>query len=268
VKRLTRIGRLFYALAMAGVGFQLFFYGDFPSMILPPVHSGIPWLRFWAYLAGALLFLASFFIVVEKKGRVVSLLLGGILLAICCFYYIPYELAFDPYYKNLGEWGGAEKELALSGGALVIAGTFPKKNIGSKTMGRLIHFLERLISFGGLFFSITMISFGIDHLLYTKPISTLVPNWIPNPIFWTYFAAIALIGSGLCIVFRFQLRVVASLLGIMIFLWFIVLHIPRAIGSPFAEMGNEVTSAFSALAFSGIALVIASSDQLKKSVSP
>jgi hypothetical protein len=43
----------------------------------------------------------------------------------------------------------------------------------------------------------------------------------------------------------------------MILLWFIILHIPRALANPLTNNGNEVTSAFSALAFCGIAFVIA-----------
>ncbi len=43
----------------------------------------------------------------------------------------------------------------------------------------------------------------------------------------------------------------------MIFLWLIVLHIPWAIADPYTDRGNEITSVFQALAFSGIALGIA-----------
>jgi hypothetical protein len=37
----------------------------------------------------------------------------------------------------------------------------------------------------------------------------------------------------------------------------LILHIPRAIAMPDAANGNELTSVFQALAFSGVALVIA-----------
>jgi len=42
----------------------------------------------------------------------------------------------------------------------------------------------------------------------------------------------------------------------MIFLWFLVLHIPRGIADPEGLKGNEITSVFEALGFAGIALVI------------
>jgi len=226
-------------------------------MILPPLHSWIPGLRFWAYLGGAALIAVGAAIIFKTTARAAALVLGGILLALFCFYYIPYELIIDPNSKYLGQWGDAEKELALSGGALLIGGSFPEGVVKFQKKNLLIRFLEKLIPYGGIFFSITMISFGIDHFLYTKNVATLVPSWIPHPVFWTLFAAVALIGSGIAIIVKIKLKLIATLLGTMIFLWFIVLHIPRAIALPFNNMGEEVTSAFSALAFSGIAFVIA-----------
>ncbi|WP_431211722.1 hypothetical protein ACQ86N_38900 [Puia sp. P3] len=102
-----------------------------------------------------------------------------------------------------------------------------------------------------------MIVFGIDHFLYTDFVATLVPSWIPGHIFWTYFAGIALIGAGLAIMFRFRLKQVGILLGVMIFLWLILLHIPRAAVAPATDNGNELTSVFQALGFSGAAFVMA-----------
>lgn len=56
----------------------------------------------------------------------------------------------------------------------------------------------------------------------------------------------------------------ATLLGTMIFIWFIILHIPYVITSSVAERGGEITSAFLALAYSGTAFVIAGDAKNKK----
>jgi hypothetical protein len=53
------------------------------------------------------------------------------------------------------------------------------------------------------------------------------------------------------------LKIVASLLGTMIFLWFIFLHIPRGIADPYSNRGNEMTSVIQSFGFSGVAFVIA-----------
>ena len=66
---------------------------------------------------------------------------------------------------------------------------------------------------------------------------------------------VALIGSGVCILLKIKIRLVSFLLGIMLLLWFFVLHLPRAIAYPDLEKGNEITSVFQALAFSSIAFI-------------
>jgi uncharacterized membrane protein YphA (DoxX/SURF4 family) len=116
---------------------------------------------------------------------------------------------------------------------------------------------KMLLITGRIFFSIMLIIFGIDHILYKGFVATLVPAWIPGSMFWTYFGSIALIGSGICILLKIKTRLVGMLLGTMLLIWFIILHIPRAIADPYAGKGNEITSVFQALAFSGIAFVIA-----------
>ena len=249
---LSNVGRIFYGIAVTGIGFQTIYYSDFPYMLIPPKHSWIPGLVLLAYIFGTMLILAGASIVFKKRTRPISLLLGSVLLLIFCFYFIPYEFMTNSNYMHLGKWENAEKELALSSGAFVIAGCFSEKNENPLT-----RFLAMLIPFGAILFSITIVSFGIDHFLYAKAVSGYMPSWVPNPMFWIYFAGIALFGSGIAIILKIKLRLIATLLGTMIFIWFIILHIPKSIASPFAGKGGEVTSAFLALAYSGIAFVIA-----------
>jgi hypothetical protein len=153
---------------------------------------------------------------------------------------------------HFGDWENAAKELALAGGAFVIAACYPEKNESG-----LISFLKKLAPFGTILFSLTIISFSIDHFLFAKAAQDYVPSWIPYHLFWMYFAGIALLGSGIAIILKIKTSLIAFLLGIMIFSWFILLHTPRVIVSPVADLGDEVTSAFLALAYSGIAFVIA-----------
>ena len=250
--KLSNIGRIFYGIAIAEAGFQTIYYNDFPYWLLPPKHSWIPGLVMLAYISGIMLILAGACIVFEKKARTISLLLGSILLLIFCFYFVPYEFMASSNYMHFGDWENAAKELALSSGALGIAGCFSEKNESP-----LIRLLGKLIPFGAILFSITIISFGVDHFLFAKEAADYVPSWVPYHLFWMYFTGTALIGSGLAITLKTKPGLAATLLGTMIFTWFIILHIPRVIASPSAYMEDEVTSAFLALAYSGIAFVIA-----------
>ncbi len=234
------------------MGFLTIYYHDFPYMLIPPKHSTIPGLVLIVYVSGALLILAGVCIVLEKKIRLTSLVLGGVLLLIFCFYFIPYQLMASPNYMHFGDWENAAKELALASGAFVIADCFPEKN-----EGRLFRLLAKLIPLGAILFSLTIISFSVDHFLYAKEAADYVPSWVPYHVFWLYFTGMALLGSGLAIILKIKPALAAALLGAMIFTWFIILHIPRIIVSPVAYMGSEVASAMLALAYSGIAFVIA-----------
>jgi len=241
MRNLSNIGRIFYGIAIAVLGFLTLYYHDFPYMLIPPHDSWINGLVIVACTSGALLILAGVCIIFGKKTRLVSLLLGTALLAIFCFYFIPYQLMASSRYLHFGQWENAAKELALAGGAFVIAGLF----------------LQKLMPLGAILFSITIISFGVDHFLFAKEASDYIPSWVPNHLFWMYFTGSALLGSGMAILLKIKPGLAAALLGSMIFVWFIILHIPRVIATASAGLGGEVASAMLALAYCGIAFVIA-----------
>ena len=255
---LTRPGRIFYGTAIAGMGFQALYYKDFPYFLIPPNHSGISGLAWLAYISGILLISSGASIIFEMKARTVSLLLGASLLLIFCFYFIPYEFLSTHNYIHLIEWDNPEKELDLSAGAFLIAACYPKTN-----ENRLTRFLSKWIPVASIIFPITIISFGIDHFLYAKDVSEYISSWIPWPLFWTYLAGAGLFGSGVAILLRIRVRLFATLLGSMILIWILILHIPKSMAETAADMGGELTSAFLALAYSGIAFVIAGNSKTR-----
>jgi uncharacterized membrane protein YphA (DoxX/SURF4 family) len=254
---LLNAGRIFYGLAVAETGFQTIYYKDFPYWLMPPKHAWLPGFVMLAYISGVMLILAGACIVFEKKTRPASLLLGGVLLLIFCLYYIPYGLT-GSHYSSLADWENAAKELAFASGAFIIAGRFSEQseNIMTRSLGKLI-------PAGPILFSIPIISFGILHFQLAKEVADYVPSWVPFHLFWTYLAGTALIGSGLAIILKIKSGPIAALLGAMLLTWVIILHIPRVIVSPLPYLGGEVTSTFIALAYSGIAFVIAGAAKKK-----
>jgi uncharacterized membrane protein YphA (DoxX/SURF4 family) len=250
LRNLSDIGHIFYGIAIIVMGILTVYYGKFPYMLIPPNHSWIPGPVI--YIFGILLISAGVCIVSGKKVRPVSLLLGSVLLLIFCFYFIPYEF-MSGTFKDFGEWENAEKELALAGGAFVIVRMDPFGT--AKNENPVINFLAKLIPFGAIFFALPIICFGIDHFLDPQGVADYTPTWVPYKLFWAYFCGTALIGSGIAIILKIRVRIIATLLGTMILLWFILLHIPRVIASPTIYLGSEIASAFLALAYSGIAFV-------------
>jgi len=257
MKNLIKAGRAFYGIGIAGIGIQQFIYGEFRPVILPDWPASFSGVAVWAYISGICLVVAAAIIIFSKKAKTTTLDLGLAFLLLFIGVQIPYQLFISPNDFHIGAWTDPLKELALSGGAFVIADSYNEEGLNPTRDSAFEKFMKLFIPWGSIFFSITMIVFGIDHFIYTPFVATLVPNWIPWHIFWTYFAGIALAGAGVCIILKIKLRLIGILLGIMLFIWFVILHIPRAIMDPYVDKGNEVTSVFEALAFSGIAFVIA-----------
>ena len=256
MKHLSIIARSCYALCIGCLGVQQFIYKDFRPVILPEWPGWIHHSPWFAFIVGAALLVAAIMISFEKMGGMIEITLGIGMLIFFLAFHVPNQIFIIPYKFHLGLWTDALKELALAGGAFILAVFSSTRQWDEKSIGfRLTQ--DQLMRLGKIFFSTTMISFGIDHFLYTESISNLVPAWIPDHIFWTYFAGIALIGSGTAIVLNIFVKQVAILLSMMLLLWVILLHIPRAIADPHVASGNEITSAFEALAFSGISLTIA-----------
>ena len=247
---LTRVGRIFFGICLAGIGIQQFQYGEFRPVIVPDWPAWLHNSSVAAYIFGAALVIAGAIIAFASKARNTAIVTGLVLFVFFLCFQVINQLFIIPYQFHLGLWTDALKELALVGGCFVMAASYPpsaRENFPYSNM---------LLPVGRIFYGLMLALFGIDHFLYTDFVSTLVPSWIPGKLFWTYVGAIALIGGGLAMISKFKLRYTALLLAIMLFVWFVILHIPRAIADPAGAKGNEITSVFEALGFSGIALVI------------
>jgi len=257
-----KIGIAFYSIGIIAYGVQQIVIKDFRTVIVPEFPAWVHQYLALPYITGVVMIVAGIFIsgvfkIKRVNPKTICLYLGLSFLLIILTCHIPYRLLISPYKaKHLGVWTDALKELALSGGAFVLAGSSLKESISEIENNWFKSIVEKLIPFGRIFFSITMISFGMAHLYYTESISGLVPKWIGMQTFWTYFAAAALISSGVAIILKIFIRPVTLLLAIMLFLWVFLVHIPGAIENPYEFNGNNIVSAFDALLFSGVALVI------------
>ena len=94
-----------------------------------------------------------------------------------------------------------------------------------------------------------------QHFLYARYIATLIPSWIPFPLFWAWFVGVAFVVSCACFLINRRTRFIASFMGIMYLVWVFVLHGVRVVKTPSEE--KEWTSLFIALGFSGIFFAIA-----------
>jgi uncharacterized membrane protein len=238
--KLAPLGRLFFAVAMLAFGIQQVVYLDFVTRAIPQLPASIGWHQVLACVSGAFFFAAGLAIITGRGARLAALALGAVILVAFLLLYLPQLITTTP---NGGLWTSAGKGLALSGGAFIVAASLPPQR------------LHRLATLGILFFAAFLILCGIEHFIYVPFVASLVPSWIPGHVFWTWFAGLALIAGGLGIIVRKTRRAAALLTGVMIFLWLVMLHIPRALTD--LHNANETTAVFEALAFAGVSFLIA-----------
>ena len=230
MKRLTRLGRAFFATAMAAFGLQYLIHALVDRV--PPL--GPPWspaYLFWGYVSAIVLVAAAAGIATGTLAHCSAIALAILLFVRVLLAYVPRLVAniHDP-----GPWTSGSELLALCGAALVLAGVTKS---------------------GRLLFAVPLLVFGVQHFLYARFIATLVPAWIPGRLFWAYFIGGAFVAAALSIATQTAARLSAILLGIMFFLWVLILHLPRVAAAP--HNGNEWTSLFVALAMSGGSLLVA-----------
>jgi hypothetical protein len=210
-------------------------------MMIPPQHTWIPALHIVAAAFGAFLGLCGACIILNLKSKMIATVLGAVLLLIFCFYFIPYQF-ISKNYMQFGDWENAAKELALSAGAFLVAGKSAQ---------------NKLYRFGVVLYAITILSFSMDHFIYAQEAADYVPSWIPYHLFWMYFCGAALAAAAIAILLKIKIRLAAVMLGSMIFIWFLILHIPYTLEATtkVARIG-EGASALLALAYSGAAFLI------------
>jgi uncharacterized membrane protein YphA (DoxX/SURF4 family) len=117
--------------------------------------------------------------------------------------------------------------------------------------------LEKLIVFGPVFYAMPIAAFGTEHYMIPTDIASMVPSWIPWHMFWTYFVGTGLILAGLSFATKIQTRLAASLIGLMFFLFVLVMDIPAWRSNPHDRFSAAL--ALRELSFSGGALALAGS---------
>jgi uncharacterized membrane protein len=249
MKALGDAGRWFFAIAIGGFGVQQLIYKGFvPGITIVP--DWMPAHLFWAYTTGTFLIICAVGIVLREKAQLASLATGVLFLIIILVFHA--AQISEIIHRNGPERTRAFETLALCAGAFILAGAMQEGRSGSSISN---NFISASAEFGRFALAFCLLVFGYDHLPIAQFIASLVPAWMPWHLFWAYFTACGFLAAGLSIVTNIQVRLSASLLGLMFFLWVVLLHGPRVAAHPHKE--GEWNSLFVALAMSGIAFALA-----------
>ena len=226
---LCSLGRILFALPIVAFGLLHVALGDLGTRFAP-APEGMPGRGIAAYALGLVLIGIGLAIVFDMRARTAALALAGLIALSLLFFYVP-RIAARPGFG--GSWTNPAKYFAILSGALLIAVTVAR-----------------------FFLSLFFVLGGIQHFIYESFVVTLIPTWIPGHVFWSRFAGVALLAAGLGLWYPKTARLAGLLAGVMIFLWFLILHMPRALAS---QDPMEWSGVFESLAMSGIAFMLAGS---------
>jgi len=233
-------GRLLFAFSVVASGIYQLVTGRYVNLVpINPTH-----VQAWqAYILGVLLVLIGIGLLIRKTVTAAAITLAALLLVL----FFGFSLRVALPLASMGYvWVDPLMILAILGGV----GLAAVRHDGSP-LDRVFNAFARFAPWAlGAFLAYC----GTLHFPYAKYVAGLIPSWIPGHMFWTYFAAIALIAGGIGLLIPQTARLAAILSGIMLFSWVFLVHIPLAIST---HTVSEVSRGFQAMQDSAVAFMLA-----------
>src|SRR5215510_5491377 len=143
-----------------------------------------------------------------------------------------------------------EVAMCSAGIALFVIGVLSAKNEIAKARS-----LDKLVALSNLCFAIPLAVFGALHLFGPQFVSNIVPRYMLWRMFWVYFVGCALIVASLSIATKIGVRWSGLLVGIMMFSFVAMIHLPGAV----AQRNNRIiwTIVFREMSFGGGGWILA-----------
>jgi uncharacterized membrane protein len=247
VEKSQRLGRIFVAISLVVFGVQHFLYGGFVATLVP---AFMPGRLFWAYFVGVAFFAAAAGILYKIMARPAATMLGVMFFLFVALLHIPRIAVLS---RDGNEWTSGFVALGMCGGAWILASASPLEERETA---------DPFLKFGRYIFAIAFVAFGIQHFVYARFAAGLGPPWFSGRPLWAYLTGLMFVAAGARIVLGKNTRLAATLLGTILFLFFLLLYVPRIT----AQLHNPGpwTSGFEVLALCGGALVLAGTSPREK----
>lgn len=79
---------------------------------------------------------------------------------------------------------------------------------------------------GRVLYGLSLIFFGSAHFIDLKDTVSLIPNWLPDHLFWAYFTGCCFVAAGVAVLIGFLARLAAALSALQISLFLFLVWIP------------------------------------------
>jgi uncharacterized membrane protein len=233
------LGRILVAVSLVVFGVQHFIYGGFVATLVP---AFMPGRLFWAYFVGVAFVAAAAGIFVQILARPAATMLGVMFFLFVVLLHIPRIIGKS---GDGNEWTSGFVALAMCGGAWIVASAAPLEEREKA---------DPFLRLGRYFYAFAFVAFGVQHFVYARYAAGLGPPWYLGSPIWGIPFGLILFAVGSAIISGQKMQVTANLLGTLLFVFFLLLYVPRII----RELHNPGpwTSGFEILALCGCALVL------------
>jgi uncharacterized membrane protein len=116
---------------------------------------------------------------------------------------------------------------------------------------------DRVVVLGPVFVAVALAVFAAEHFLAAEDLVSIVPNWLPAPLFWTYLVGAAWLAAAISFIAWRQVRLSAALTALLFLIIVATIDLPK-MG---AQAGDRIfwTLVARECAFGGGAMVLAGS---------
>lgn len=262
------VGRILFAVAICGFGVLCLGFVDSVHQLQPFVEFvpvATPLTRVLSLLTGVFLVCCGVGIATGVKAPWFAIALAACFALWIVSLHLP-SVFVNPRLLRSPFWVRTFETLALSGGALTIAGLTSQP----------VH--ERWLQAGRMLFGVSLPVFGALHFVYATNVASLVPDWYPWPLFWAYLTASGNVAAGIALLTGKFARPAALLAGFMYGTYMLTLHIPRALFIHLPQLSGDAaalqlarggfTSLCVAIGMTGSALLVAAGLMRASATSP
>jgi uncharacterized membrane protein len=213
-RRDTAVAVIVFGACIALIGLIHVIFGEKPTRIFPVWPEWLPGRPYWADGAGFALAALGATVMSGRRVREAATGIAAVIFLAVLVLHLPRSLASDTFgdaWLNVLKWS------AMAAGARLVAGR-------GEALARWV-------------LALFMVGSAILHVRYAQFVATLIPEWMPWRVFWTYFAAVALAAGGVGILVP-RVRRLAALCSSAMFLgFFLLVHVPRTLAFPRSNVG-------------------------------
>jgi len=244
---MIRPSRAAFAAALIGLGILSLLYGR-TSEVWEAIPKSLPGRALITYLCGAITLAAGAGLLLRASSVLACRVLLPFLLSWLVLLKLPPLLRAPEIMVG---WESFAETAALSAGAWCLfashAGAWERAHLGF-AVGKSGIRLARLL----LIAALPMI--GLSHFAYHDMTASLVPKWLGFPLGWTYLTGAASVAAAAGMVFAIVPRLAVSLEAAMLWIFTLLVWVPRVASSPH-DQGNWSEILISAAIASGAWLV-------------